>query len=29
MVNIIASIFIALLFIVFILNLIQEWRKRF
>lgn len=29
MINIIASIFIALLFIVFILNLIQEWRKRF
>ena len=29
MINIIASVFIAFLFIVFILNLIQEWRKRF
>jgi hypothetical protein len=29
MINIIASIFVALLFIIFILNLIQEWRKRF
>lgn len=29
MVDIIASIVVALLFIIFILNLIQEWRKRF
>lgn len=29
MVDTIASIFVASLFIVFILNLIQEWKKRF